>query len=88
VGELHSELRKNVFPKLKKKSFDAQKAEKAARAAEKAVEKEAEKARKAAVKEAAKVEREAWKAAKAAEKVLALARGRGRAWGARSRPQR
>jgi hypothetical protein len=85
MGELHSELRKNVFPKLKKKSSDAQKAEKAARAAEKAAEKEAEKARKAAVKEAAKVEREARKAAKAAEKALALARGRGRARGARSR---
>ncbi|KAJ6510319.1 hypothetical protein DFH09DRAFT_1198436 [Mycena vulgaris] len=85
MGELHSELRKNIFPKLKKKSSDAQKAEKAARAAEKAAEKEAEKARKAAVKEAAKVEREARKAAKAAEKALALARGRGRARGAQSR---
>ncbi|KAJ7218414.1 hypothetical protein GGX14DRAFT_436958, partial [Mycena pura] len=83
MGELHSELRKNVFPELKKKSSDAQKAERAARAAEKAAEKEAEKARKAAAKEAAKVEREARKAAKAAEK--ALARGRGRARGARSR---
>ncbi|KAJ6542237.1 hypothetical protein DFH09DRAFT_1174337 [Mycena vulgaris] len=85
MGELHSELRKNVFPKLKKKSSDAQKAEKAARAAVKAAEKEAEKARKSAVKEAAKVEREARKAAKAAEKALALARGRGRARDARSR---
>ncbi|KAJ7196963.1 hypothetical protein GGX14DRAFT_472371 [Mycena pura] len=83
MGELHSELRKNVFPELKKKSSDAQKAERAARAAEKAAEKEAEKARKAAAKEAAKVEREARKAAKAAEK--ALARGRGRARGARGR---
>ncbi|KAJ7152085.1 hypothetical protein C8R46DRAFT_1121944, partial [Mycena filopes] len=85
MGELHSELKKKIFPKLKKTSADAKKAEKSARAAEKAAEKEAEKARKAAAKEAAKAEREAKKAAKAAEKALGRGRGRGRARGTRSR---
>ncbi|KAJ7811871.1 hypothetical protein B0H13DRAFT_2145754, partial [Mycena leptocephala] len=78
MTELHSELRKNVFPGIKKAIGDAEKAEK--ERAKKAVQ-----AAKAAAKRKAKkaVEREAARAAKAAGR--ARGRGRGRACAARGR---
>ncbi|KAJ7706597.1 hypothetical protein B0H16DRAFT_1481908 [Mycena metata] len=77
MAALHSELRKDVFPRIKKVTANGKKVGQTARVAAKAAEKEAERARKAAAKEAAKAERAAAKAAKAAEKVLARGRGRG-----------
>ncbi|KAJ7840990.1 hypothetical protein B0H13DRAFT_2100160 [Mycena leptocephala] len=91
MSELHSELRKNVFPGIKKAIGDAEKAEKerakkavqAAKTAAKRVEQAAKAATKAAEKARKAVEREAARAAKAAGR--ARGRGRGRARAARGR---
>jgi ribosomal protein L12E/L44/L45/RPP1/RPP2 len=91
MAELHSELRKNIFPGIKKAIDEAAKAakakaraaEQAAKAAAKRAEQEAKAAAKAAEKAKKAAEREAAKAAKAAAR--ARGRGQGRARGARRR---
>ncbi|KAJ7733164.1 hypothetical protein B0H16DRAFT_1732455 [Mycena metata] len=67
MAELHSELRKTVFPAMKKAKSQAKKAEQAQRAAVRVAEKERKAAEKAAEKERKAAEKEAAKAGSATD---------------------